>query len=311
LGGYHGAKLRSIQNLIEFHLSFTNNKVLDMMNVRYFLQPKDPRDPRSALIMRPNPTAMGNGWFVKKVSVISNPNDEIRALGSKYDIQNAGQGKLLVNRETKQNATVYGQEKLQYLMQGIADTIPLGLSNGVPVGLEVFVVMDKLGTISTVPQQTLDADTAQSFVKLLSYKVTKEFDVANEAIVSPDVAKNLSQRNFKGEGTVKMVSYAPNKLVYNVNATDKGLAVFSEIYYSDGWSATVDGKPADIQRVNYLLRGLEIGKGNHKVVFTYDLPRFYKYNNYSMIASLLILLAMIGYGVISLRKKKTAIVTAD
>ncbi|MBI3237589.1 MAG: hypothetical protein HYZ43_01875, partial [Flavobacteriia bacterium] len=152
LGGYHGAKLRSIQNLIEFHLSFTNNKVLDMMNVRYFLQPKDPRDPGSALIMRPNPTAMGNGWFVKKVSVISNPNDEIRALGSKYDIQNAGQGKLLVNRETKQNATVYGQEKLQYLMQGITDTIPLGLSNGVPMGLEVFVVMDKLGTISTVPQ---------------------------------------------------------------------------------------------------------------------------------------------------------------
>lgn len=311
LGGYHGAKLRSIQNLIEFHLSFTNNKVLDMMNVRYFLQPKDPRDPRSALIMRPNPTAMGNGWFVKKVSVISNPNDEIRALGAKYDIQNAGQGKLLVNRETKQNATVYGQEKLQYLMQGIADTIPLGLSNGVPVGLEVFVVMDKLGTISTVPQQTLDADTAQSFVKLLSYKVTKEFDVANEAVVSPDVAKNLSQRNYKGEGTVKMVSYAPNKLVYNVNATDKGLAVFSEIYYSDGWSATVDGKPADIQRVNYLLRGLEIGKGNHKVVFTYDLPRFYKYNNYSMMASLLILLAMIGYGVLTLRKKKTEVVTAD
>jgi len=243
--------------------------------------------------------------------VISNPNDEIRALGSKYDIQNAGQGKLLVNRETKQNATVYGQEKLQYLMQGIVDTIPLGLSNGVPMGLEVFVVMDKLGTISTVPQQTLDADTAQSFVKLLSYKVTKEFDVVNEAIVSPDVAKNLSQRNYKGEGSVKMVSYAPNKLVYNVNATDKGLAVFSEIYYSDGWSATVDGKPADIQRVNYLLRGLEIGKGNHKVVFTYDLPRFYKYNNYSMIASLLILLAMIGYGVISFRKKKAEVVTAD
>ena len=54
-----------------------------MMNVRYFLQPKDQQDPNSPLIMRPNPTAMGNGWFVKNVKVISNPNDEIRALGSK------------------------------------------------------------------------------------------------------------------------------------------------------------------------------------------------------------------------------------
>ena len=311
LGGYHGAKLRSIQNLIEFHLSYTNNKVFDMMNVRYFLQPKDPQDPESPLIMRPNPTALGNGWFVKNVKVISTPNDEIRALGSKYVLTNEGNGKLLVNSETTKSASVYGSEKLQYLMPGVADSIPFGLSNGVPKGLEVFIVMDKKGGVSTVPQQTLDADTAKSFVKLLSYKVVSEFNVTQEAIVRKDVAKKLSQRTYKGEGKVTMVSYAPNKMVYNVNSSDKGLAVFSEVYYADGWSATVDGKPADIHRVNYLLRGLEIGKGNHKVVFSYDLPKFHKYNTYSMIASLLILLLMIGYGVMELRKKKDTVVTEN
>ncbi len=311
LGGYHGAKLRSIQNLIEFHLSFTNNKVLDMMNVRYFLQPKDGRDPNSPLIMRPNPTAMGNGWFVKKVNVVPTANDEIRALGSEYVIKNEGSGKLLINRETTKGGKVYGSEKLQYLMPGIVDTIPFGLSNGVPKGLEVFIVMDKKGGVSTVPQQTLDADTAKSFTKLISYKVTKEFNVLDEAIVSKDVAKNLSQRTYKGEGTVKMQSYAPNKLVYTVNASDKGLVVFSEIYYADGWTATIDGKPADIQRVNYLLRGLEVPKGESKVVFTYDLPRFYKYNTYSMVASLLILLTLFGYALMEWRKKKTEVVTEN
>ena len=38
LGGYHGAKLRNIQNLYDYHLSNSNNKVYDMMNVKYFIQ---------------------------------------------------------------------------------------------------------------------------------------------------------------------------------------------------------------------------------------------------------------------------------
>ena len=78
-----------------------------------------------------------------------------------------------------------------------------------------------------------------------------------------------------------------------------------------GWTAKIDGKPADIQRVNYLLRGLEVPKGESKVVFTYDLPRFYKYNTYSMVASLLILLTLFGYALMEWRKKKTEVVTEN
>lgn len=151
LGGYHGAKLRNIQNLIDFHLGYTNNKVINMMNVRYFLVSSNPKDPEAPRIMRPNPEAMGNGWFVQSVRSYQHPNDEIRALGARYEANNAGNGKFIVNGESVTKATLFGAEKIQYLMPGTPDTLTLGLSNGVPKGLEVFIVQDKLGTVSTVP----------------------------------------------------------------------------------------------------------------------------------------------------------------
>lgn len=303
LGGYHGAKLRNIQNLIDFHLGYTNNKVINMMNVRYFLMSSNPDDPDAPRLMRPNPEAMGNGWFVQSVRSYPTANDEIRALGSRYEATNVGTGKLIVNEESTSKASLFGAEKLQYLMPGSRDTLSIGLSNGVPKGLEVFIVQDKLGTISTVPEQTIKADTANSFVKLVAYKVVYEFEPAREAVVGKDAAAKLA-KSYKGTGTVKLNSYAPNQLSYTINASDKGLVVFSEIYYPEGWTATINGKPADIHRVNYLLRGLEVPKGTSKVVFSFDLEGFHKYNTYSMIASLLILLTIAGYGVLSLRRKK-------
>lgn len=306
LGGYHGAKLRSIQNLIEFQLSKTNNKVFDMMNVRYFLQPAS-QEPGADLIARPNTTAMGNGWFVKSVKVVPDANTEIRALGSQFEIKNAGKGQLFINGEAVQVATGYGSENLQYFAQGMKDTMNVPLSNGVPKGLEVFIVSDVNGKVATVPQQTLDADTAKSFTKLVSYKIINEFDVINEAIVCKDMAKELTQRQFKGEGTVKMTNYSPDKISYKVDASDKGLVVFSEIFYKDGWTATINGKPAKIVRVNYLLRGLEVPKGNNKVVFQFDLPTYHSLNKLALIASLLVLLLTLGYGVWSLRKKPETI----
>jgi uncharacterized membrane protein YfhO len=80
--------------------------------------------------------------------------------------------------------------------------------------------------------------------------------------------------------------------------------VFSEIYYPEGWTATIDGKPADIVRVNYLLRGLEVAKGKHKIVFQFDLPKYQRFNTFSMIACLAILLLIAGACWYELRKKR-------
>ena len=80
LGGYHGAKLRNINNLMDFQISKTNNKVLDMLNVKYFLQSSQTGLDTAIL----NPTALGNAWLVRQVREEATPNDEIRALGNKF-----------------------------------------------------------------------------------------------------------------------------------------------------------------------------------------------------------------------------------
>ena len=69
-------------------------------------------------------------------------------------------------------------------------------------------------------------------------------------------------------GTVTMTKYLPNELHYDIASPKGGVAVFSEIYYP-GWTATIDGQPAEVARVNYVLRALKIPAGSHKVVMTF------------------------------------------
>jgi len=70
--------------------------------------------------------------------------------------------------------------------------------------------------------------------------------------------------------TIKLVSYALNDLVYDFNSNTNQFAVFSEIYYKDGWNAYIDGNLAPHYRVNYVLRGMEIPKGTHKIEFKFE-----------------------------------------
>lgn len=286
LGGYHGAKLRSIQNLFEFHLATSNNKVFDMMNVKYFLQPAS-QEQGAGLMARPNPTAMGNAWLVNKLKVVSDANAEIQSLGNQFKLENAGAGKLLVNGVEKPSAVVSGGEKLAYLLPGL-DTLSIGISNGVPVGLDVFIVSDVNGTVNTVPAQTIEMDTSKSFTKLVKYAVKEQFDLKKEAVVRADMSGKIGKTTYAGKGSILMTDYAPNKLKYTVNASDDAFAVFSEIYYPEGWIATVDGKETDIYRVNYLLRGIKIPKGKHAVEFKFELKSFATMNWISLLGSIII-----------------------
>ncbi len=293
LGGYHGAKLRNIQNLYDFHLSRSNNKVYDMLNVKYFIQEGK---------LRQNPTAMGNAWLVRTVKKVKTPNDEILSLGSKYQIVNIGKGQLLVNRAPVKTISAYGGEKLQYL-RGTLDTIDVSLPNGLSKGMKALFVMDATGKTSLIPAQTQLLDTANSFQQFVSIEITSEFNVNTEAVMLDSEAKKLSGTTYSGNGSVKMTSYAPNKISYEANVEGKQLIVFSEIYYKDGWKAYVDNKEVDICKVNYLLRGIEVSKGKHKIEFIFDLPKFHKSNLYSIIGTILILLTAVG-GFWLDRKKK-------
>lgn len=69
---------------------------------------------------------------------------------------------------------------------------------------------------------------------------------------------------------IEATSYAPNKLTYKSTTTSDRVAVFSEIYFPWGWEATIDGKPAEIGRVNYVLRAMVVPAGTHEIVMTFD-----------------------------------------
>ena len=108
---------------------------------------------------------------------------------------------------------------------------------------------------------------------------------------------------------VKMTAYKPNNLTYEVKSSKGGVIVFSEIYYP-GWSATVDGEPVELGRVDYILRALNVKPGNHKVVLDFH-PQSLK--NTETVAyvgyGVLVLLIIIGIGVeVKKRKKNTEVV---
>ena len=71
-----------------------------------------------------------------------------------------------------------------------------------------------------------------------------------------------------GEGTVKLTSYEADEAKYEVESEKGGLVIFSEVYYP-GWTATIDGQPAEVGRANYVLRAVNVPAGKHEVVFTF------------------------------------------
>lgn len=70
--------------------------------------------------------------------------------------------------------------------------------------------------------------------------------------------------------TIYETSYAPDRLTYKARSANGGVAVFSEIYFPWGWEATVDGRPAEIGRVNYVLRAMRLTPGQHDIVFEFN-----------------------------------------
>ncbi len=104
----------------------------------------------------------------------------------------------------------------------------------------------------------------------------RTLNTANQAVV--DASKfQVSSSSFQRDSTalISLQSYTPKELVYRSQNQNDGLAVFSEIYYPEGWTATIDGKPTNILRVNYVLRALEVPSGNHEIRFEFA-PKSYE-----------------------------------
>lgn len=104
-----------------------------------------------------------------------------------------------------------------------------------------------------------DADAEMAGLKGLD---TKRAAVADERFKAVLDAPRL------GQGSVKLTEYEPNELHYDVASDKGGVVVFSEIYYP-GWTAAIDGRPAELGRVDYVLRALRVPAGSHKVVLEF------------------------------------------
>jgi hypothetical protein len=195
IGGYHAAKLRRYQEMIEQYISpemqqtmqavaeaggdMTQVKgdsifpVLNMLNTKYFIFPLQ----GGQTVPLQNPYTYGNAWFVDKLQYVKNANEEILTVG-RIDLRH----------------------------EAVADA----------------KFKEQLG-------EAVEQDTAS---------------------------------------IVSITAYEPNQLKYDVNSGKGGVIVFSEIYYP-GWTATVDGEPVELGRVNYILRAINVKPGKHEVVLSF------------------------------------------
>ena len=192
IGGYHGAKLKRYQELIEFHISKGNMNVLNMLNTKYFIT----QNGRAQL----NPGALGNAWFVNNIEVVNNADQEIAALTN--------------------------------------------------------------------------------------------FNPSEKLIIDQRFSENLIDLNDSFSGTINLDSYKPNYLKYNSNSSNDGLAVFSEIYYSDGWNAYIDGEKSEHFRANYVLRAMKIPAGNHIIEFKFEPSSYLNGEKISLASSISLLLLL-------------------
>lgn len=230
IGGYHAAKLRRYQDMIDMYIapemgslmqavaqaggdmSKVNGDsifpVLNMLNARYFILPL--QDGQTVPVQ--NPYVYGPAWYVDNLTYVDNANAEIERVG-KMDIRH----------------------------EAVAD---------------------------------------------------KRFEAQLKTAVKQD-----------STSVVKLTSYMSDRLTYDVNSSKGGVIVFSEVYYP-GWTATVDGQPVELGRVNYLLRAVNVAPGKHKIELAFHPKSVTTTETIAYVAYAVLLLAILLLAYIEYRKKR-------
>lgn len=104
--------------------------------------------------------------------------------------------------------------------------------------------------------------------------------------------------------TISLKANSLNKLVYASNTNSDQFAVFSEIYYKNGWNAYLDGKLQPHYRVNYVLRGMKIPAGTHEIVFKFEPKVIAEGKIYSLTSYALLLFVSVGWFFYDEKKKR-------
>ncbi|WP_374507331.1 YfhO family protein [Flavobacterium sp.] len=138
-------------------------------------------------------------------------------------------------------------------------------------------------------------------------KALDQFDSKNVAVVNAkefEIKKTAFAKD--SSATITLDSYQPNDLKYTSVNTNEGLAVFSEMYYKNGWNAYIDGKKVEYIQADYVLRALPIPAGKHSVEFKFEPQVVQTGSAITLVSSIGILLLLMG-GIYLERKKSTEI----
>ena len=145
----------------------------------------------------------------------------------------------------------------------------------------------------------LQVDNADAEIKAL-----KNFRPSEVAIVDKSFAGNLSGFTPLKDSSdfIALDEYAANQLAYHYRSKNKGLAVFSEIYYPKGWNAYVDGQLIPHFRADYILRAMVLQAGDHKLLFKFEPAVYATGEKISFISSILLILLAISFAAMEFRK---------
>lgn len=104
--------------------------------------------------------------------------------------------------------------------------------------------------------------------------------------------------------SIVLVEYHANRLRYEYSTPAEAVAVFSEIYYDKGWTATIDGEEAPAFRADYVLRAMRLPAGTHVVEWRFRAPGWRAAETVTGICSVVILASAAAAVVLAVRRKR-------
>ncbi len=198
---------------------------------------------------------------------------------------------LIENQLSKGNVHVYDMLNTKYIIgQNPQTGQPIVQQNPNAMGNVWFVRSIKY--VNSANEEMLALDS---------------LDVKNTVIIdNREKGKVTLQPQYDSSAKIKLIENKNDLINYESSSSSNQFAVFSEIYYPHGWKAYIDDKETPIAKVNYLLRGVSVPAGNHKIKFVFNPKSYQLGNTLSLISGVISFLLLFG-GIFLLYKQSKRI----
>ncbi|MDP4637425.1 MAG: YfhO family protein [Crocinitomicaceae bacterium] len=241
LGGYHGAKLKRYQELIDFaindEMQQLNKEISDLKNTKL-------REYGAKMQLTQELAQQIFDTITVDELAVSDKNPAINMLNTKYIVVNPNQKAI---KNTNANGPVWFVNQVNW--------------------------------------------AANANEELLSLR---KIDTKKQAVIHTEFKSLASGTSVDTNASILLTKYETTLLKYVSESKSDQIAVFSEIYYPEGWNCYVDGKQIETFRANYVLRAAKIEKGKHQIEWKFEPKAFQKGSNVSFAGSSLLILACIG-----------------